>query len=73
MSAKKAEERITRRAKEIASTGRHIGWWYVAQELRGGGEPLAIQVLEREPLRSEIDRICGASTKKKWAQDARHG
>ena len=61
MPPSKTEERIHRAARKVAKSGRHIGWWYVAHELRRGGEPLAVQVLEVEPIRSEINRICQAS------------
>ena len=53
--------RITKRAREIAETGRHNGWFWIAAELQQDGEPLAMQVLEKEPLRSELDRTCQAA------------
>jgi hypothetical protein len=37
------EARVVERAKKIARSGRHIGWFYVACELQHGrGEPLAL-------------------------------
>jgi len=69
VNAKAREARILKRAKEIAATGDHIGWFYVAHALTG--EPLALQVLEKEPNRSEIDAICGKATKRKWAAQRR--
>jgi hypothetical protein len=67
MSKRKDHEaRLIRRAREIAASGRHIGWFYVAHELRNLGEPLALQVLEKEPIRSELDRTCSESAKRKW-------
>jgi hypothetical protein len=39
--------RITKRAREIAKTGRHNGWFWIAGELQQAGEPLAMQVLEK--------------------------
>jgi hypothetical protein len=59
------EARLAKLAKVIAASGLHIGWWYVACELRRKGEPLALQVLEKEPIRSELDRICAESIKQK--------
>jgi hypothetical protein len=51
-----------RRAREIASSGRHIGWYYVASELRfQTGEPLAIEILDTPQMRDELDRICAAA------------
>ena len=67
MSTRKDHEaRLIRLAREIAATGRHIGWFYVANELKSLGEPLALQVLEKEPIRSELDGICAKSAKRKW-------
>lgn len=53
------EQRIVKQARKIAETGRHNGWFYIAWELRDGGEPLALDVLQREPYRSELDARCG--------------
>lgn len=61
MKHKHHAERLTKRAREIAATGRHNGWFWIAGELQRGGEPLAMQVLEKEPLRSELDRTCQAA------------
>ena len=59
MADRKAhEQRIVKAARKIAETGRHNGWFYVAWELRDQGEPLALDVLEREPYRSELDKRC---------------
>ena len=56
------EQRLLSRAGEIASSGRHIGWWHVASELQfKGGGPLARQVLDKEPIRIEPDRQCQSS------------
>lgn len=68
---KKQEERILKRARDLAATGRHISWFYVAHEIREKGEPLAEQLLEQEPIRSEIDRICEKATRTKWAAEVR--
>ena len=65
MKKKDHEARIMKRAREIAKSGRHNGWFYVAWELHENGEPLALQVLEKEPLRSDIDRICIVARKRK--------
>ena len=62
------EARVVKGAKEIARSGRHIGWFYVASELRERGEPLALQILEKEPFRSEIDLICIEARKRKREQ-----
>jgi hypothetical protein len=57
MANRKAhEDRIAKQARKIAETGRHNGWFYIACELRRQGEPLALNVLEREPYRSELDK-----------------
>jgi hypothetical protein len=53
--------RITKHAREIAKTGRHNGWFWIAAELGRSGEPLAMRVLEKEPLRSELDRTYAAT------------
>ncbi len=59
MTARTAhEKRVLKLAREIAETGRHNGWFYIAHELRKLGEPLALSVLEREPYRSELDKRC---------------
>jgi len=63
VNTKAREARIMKRAKEVAATGDHLGWFYVAHAVTG--EPLAVQVLEREPNRSEIDAICEKATKRK--------
>jgi hypothetical protein len=56
------QARLLRRAREIASSGRHIGWYYVASELRFQmGEPLAFQILDNPQVRDELDRICAAA------------
>jgi len=60
------EARLVKQAKEIAVSGKHNGWFYVAWELRSRGEPLALQVLDKEPIRSELDRICDKSRRQKW-------
>jgi hypothetical protein len=64
------EARILKRAREIARTGRHIGWYYVEAELRFQmGEPLAREVLANQQIRDELDRICTEARKlKKGAQ-----
>jgi hypothetical protein len=38
------EARLVKRAKKMAKTGRHNGWFYVARELRDRGEPLAMEL-----------------------------
>jgi len=59
MANRKAhEQRIVKEARRIAETGRHNGWFHIAWELRDQGEPLALDVLEREPHRSELDKRC---------------
>ena len=59
MANRKAHElRILKQARKIAETGRHNGWWHITWELRDQGEPLALDVLEREPYRSESDKRC---------------
>ncbi len=59
MAKQKAhEQRIVKLAREIAATGRHNGWFHIAHELRTRGEPLALNVLECEPYRSELDQRC---------------
>ena len=59
------EQRTVKKAREIAKSGRHIGWWYVASELQfQGGDPQAIKILEQEPIRSELDRLCQQSLKR---------
>lgn len=56
---KEHEKRILKKARAIAETGRHNGWFYIAMELQlDAGEPLAASVLEREPYRSELDKRC---------------
>lgn len=71
MTGRQGKARVIKRAKEVAASGRHVGWFYVAWELKEKmGEPLALQVLEKEPIRFEIDRICDVVTKKKWGADA---
>jgi hypothetical protein len=58
------EARILKRAREIAATGKHIGWYYVEAELRFQmGEPLARQVLSDQQIREELDRICTEARK----------
>jgi len=52
------EQRIVKAARKIAETGRHNGWFHIAHELFAQGEPLALNVLEREPYRSELDKRC---------------
>jgi len=52
------EQRILKLARALADTGRHNGWFHVAHDLRVQGEPLALQVVEREPYRSELDKRC---------------
>ena len=60
MAKQKAhEQRMAKLAREIAATGRHNGWFHIAMELQTKrGEPLAQQVLGREPFCSELDRKC---------------
>ena len=59
MNRKIREARILKRAREIAASGRHIGWYYVEAELHTKmGEPLARQVLAKPEIRAELDRIC---------------
>jgi hypothetical protein len=62
MSGQKAhEKRILKLANQIAATGRHNGWFHIAMELENKrGEPLAQQILEREPHRSQLDKACDA-------------
>lgn len=52
------EQRILKQARKMADTGRHNGWFDIAFELRDQGEALALNVLEREPYRSELDKRC---------------
>ncbi len=62
MNRKVREARILRRAREIASSGRHIGWHYVAFELHFQmGEPLAFEILDTPQVRDELDQICAAA------------
>jgi hypothetical protein len=64
MNRKTREARILKRAREIAKTGRHIGWYYVEAELRTQmGEPLAREVLADQQVRDELDHICIAARK----------
>ncbi len=51
-------QRIVKQPRGIAETGRHNGRFHIAWELRDQGEPLALDVLEREPYRSELDKRC---------------
>ncbi len=56
---KEHEKRILKKAREIAETGRHNGWFHIAMDLQlAVGEPLAVSVLEREPYPSELDKRC---------------
>jgi hypothetical protein len=68
---KNHEQRLWRLAKEIAASGRHISWFYVASELAEKGEPLAYSLLEKEPVRSELDLICEKARKAKWDAEPR--
>src|SRR5687767_11986624 len=62
VNRKVREARILRRAREIASSGRHIGWYYVASELHFQmGEPLAFEIIDNPQVRDELDRICAAA------------
>ena len=64
MNRKAREARILKRAREIAKTGKHIGWYYVEAELRFQmGEPLAREVLANQQIRDELDRICAGARK----------
>lgn len=54
-------KRLGKRARAIAASGRHNGWFHLAWELRDLGEPLAVEILGEEPLRSELDRLCAAA------------
>ena len=69
MNRKTREVRILKRAREIAKTGRHIGWYYVEAELRTRmGEPLAREVLANQQVREELDQICTAARKLRRAR-----
>ncbi len=60
------EKRILKLAWAIAETGKHNGWFYIACELQTQGEPLAKNILEREPYRSELDNRCAAIRQRMW-------
>lgn len=63
------EKRILKKAREIAETGRHSGWFHIAMELQlAAGEPLAASVLEREPYRSELDKRCDEVRLRKYGK-----
>ena len=65
------ETRILSRAKELAQSGRFKGWLHLAIDLQVlHGEPLALQVLDREPLKSDLNRMCAEARKQK--RGARH-
>jgi hypothetical protein len=66
MNRKTREARILKRAREIAKSGRHIGWYYVEAELRTRvGEPLAREVLANQQVRDELDQICTEARKRR--------
>lgn len=70
MKRSKHAERLHKLAREIAATGRHNGWFWVAGELSQAGYPLAIQLLAEEPIRSELDRLCEAA-RPAWLEQRR--
>ena len=60
------ETRLAPRAKELAKSGRFKSGFFVIAELEiRHGEPLAMQILWREPFKSELDRICTEARKRK--------
>jgi hypothetical protein len=59
------EQRILKAARKIAATGNYDNWLDIACELRLQGEPLALNVLEREPYRSEMDKTCAEVWRRK--------
>ena len=66
MKAADRQQRTLKKARAIAKSGRHIGWYYVAAELQfGGGDPQAISILEKEPYRSELDRLCAKASQRR--------
>ena len=69
MDKSQREQRTIKKAREIAKSGRHIGWWYVATEMTvDGGDPKAVSILEKEPIKSELDALCQAAIKRKKAE-----
>jgi hypothetical protein len=60
------EKRILKLARAICETGNRNGWFYIACELQTQGEPLAKNILEREPYRSEFDNRCAAVRQRMW-------
>jgi hypothetical protein len=63
-------KRLMKQACTIAASGRHNGWFHIAWELRDSGEPLALDILGEEPLRSELDRL-SAEARPAWLAQRR--
>ena len=59
------EQWIVKAARKIAESGHHHNWHDVACELRLQGEPLSLNVLERQPYRAELDKICAEVWRRK--------
>ena len=68
---KNYESRILNRANELARSGRYKGWLHLAIDLQVlHSEPLASQVLDREPIRSDLNQLCTEARKRN--QEERH-
>lgn len=65
------EKRLAPRARELAKSGRFKSGFFVIAALETQhGEPLAMQILWKEPFKSELDRICAEARERKG--EARH-
>ena len=61
LSAMNKEERcsyISKRAKELALSGKFSGWLQIEREIRSEGYSEARQVLDNPSIRSRLDKIC---------------
>lgn len=63
MNRKDREAQILRRAYEIATTGKHVGRYFIEAKLRfEPGESPGIEILADPHFSAELDRICAEAS-----------
>ncbi len=61
MTTAAERQHITRRARELANSGRHTSWISIESEMRAAGQlPKAHSPLDDYFLRSELDFLCAS-------------
>jgi hypothetical protein len=60
---RECDERMWNLAYRLARSGEHRNYQAIEWELRASGHPQARQLLDREPVREKLDRMCAEAQK----------